>query len=203
MVFRVLVVEELRLLRAAMCSLLSQEDDFVVVGAVGVDASAVSTVAVSQPDVALIDIDAENGAAAVAAVMALRESAPDSAVLMLTGRPAPARMRTALATQPQGLLPKDSSAQTLFEGVRKVGRGGLIIEPRLAVAALRAQDNPLSRREQDVLRLVADGLSLAEVAGQLFLSAGTARNYLSSAMSKTGGRNRIHAVRLASQSGWL
>jgi two-component system, NarL family, response regulator DesR len=201
-VVRVLVVEELRLLRAAICSLLSQQDDFEVVGAVGVDPHAVATVASLRPDVALVDIDGENGEAMRAAAE-VRRSSPESAILMITGRPTPGRVYTALATGPAGLLAKDTSAQQLFDGVRRVGRGERVIEPNLAVAALRAQENPLSRREQDVLRLAADGLPLAELAGQLCLSVGTVRNYLSSVITKTGARNRIDAIRLARHAGWL
>jgi two-component system response regulator DesR len=198
----VLVVEELRLVRAAMCSLLSQQDDFVVVGAVGIDAEAVATVAAVGPDVALIDIDHEEGDA-IAAAGEVRRASPMSAIVMLAGRPTPGLVQSALALEPAGLIAKDNSAKHLFDGVRKAGRGERVIEPAFAVAALRAKDNPLSNRERDVLRLAAGGLPLGDLAGRLCLSAGTVRNYLSSAIGKTSARNRIDAIRVARDAGWL
>jgi two-component system response regulator DesR len=198
----VLVVEELRLVRAAMCSLLSQPDDFVVVGAVGVDAQAVATVAALCPDVALIDIDHGEGCG-MAAAGEVRRASPQSAIVMLAGRPTPGLVRSALSLDPAGLIAKDNSARHLFDGVRKVGRGERVIEPEFAVAALKVMDNPLSNRERDVLRLAADGLPLGDVAARLCLSAGTVRNYLSSAIGKTGARNRIDTIRVARDAGWL
>ena len=199
---RVLVVEELRLVRAAMCSLLARQDDLVVVGAIGTDPGALPPVAAMGAEVALVDIDAEGGHA-LAVAEGLRGHSPDAAILMLTGRPTPGRLHRALAIRPHGLLAKTSSTETLVEGVRRVSRGERVIEPDFAVAALQCHDNPLTRRELDVLRLAAEGVPVTEMADRLYLSAGTVRNYLSSAISKTQARNRIDAIRVARQFGWL
>jgi two-component system, NarL family, response regulator DesR len=198
---RVLVVEELLLLRAAMSSLLSQADDVLVVGAVGPDPRMVPTVVALRPEVAVIDIDGEHYAG-IAVAEELGRSLPESAVLMLTGRSSPARLSRALDASPKGLLNKDSPARTLLDGVRRLGRGETVIEPALAVAAIEARRNPLTPREQDVLRLAEDGLLVDEIADRMFLSIGTVRNYLSSAVCKTKARNRIDAIKRARQAGW-
>ena len=101
-----------------------------------------------------------------------------------------------------GYLLKDAPADQLADAVRKVHRGGRVIDPQLAVAAWTEAD-PLNERERHVLRLAGEGLSAAEIALKLSLSSGTVRNYLSEAIGKLGAGNRIEAYRLARQKGWL
>jgi len=199
---RVLVIAGHRLVREAMSSLLSQERDMLVVGAVGMDRRRLPEAVALCPDVAVVDIDCENNEG-IAAAEELRRCAPGSAVLMLTGWSTPAHLDRALGASPKGLLDKDTSARSLLDGVRRLGRGEMVIEPDLAVTALRARQNPLTQREQDVLRLAESGVPVCEIASRLYLSAGTVRNYLSSAINKTGARNRIEAVRRARLAGWI
>ncbi len=78
-----------------------------------------------------------------------------------------------------------------------------VIDPALAAAALAAGPNPLTDRERDVLNAASDGATVVDIAGHLVLSESTVRNYLSSAIGKTGSRNRIEAVRTARSNGWL
>ena len=78
-----------------------------------------------------------------------------------------------------------------------------MIDPQLALAALETPDNPLPARELDVLRLAATGAGPDEIAGALFLSVGTVRNYLSSAITRLDARNRVDAIRIATDQGWL
>jgi len=78
-----------------------------------------------------------------------------------------------------------------------------VIDPQLALEALEVADSPLSPRETDVLRHYAAGAGSAEIAVALFLSYGTVRNYLASAVTKLGARNRVDAVRIATEAGWL
>jgi two-component system response regulator DesR len=99
-------------------------------------------------------------------------------------------------------LLKDAPAEQLAEALRQVHRGGRAIDPQLAMAAWTEPD-PLNDRERQVLRLAGDGLSSNEIAGQLNLSQGTVRNYLSEIIGKLGVGNRIEAARLARQKGWL
>ncbi|HEX6537951.1 MAG TPA: LuxR C-terminal-related transcriptional regulator, partial [Candidatus Dormibacteraeota bacterium] len=81
--------------------------------------------------------------------------------------------------------------------------GERVIDPTLAAAALSAGPNPLTERERDVLGAASDGSTIAAIASRLFLSEGTVRNYLSSAIQKTGARNRMEAVQQAQAAGWL
>ncbi len=81
--------------------------------------------------------------------------------------------------------------------------GERVVDPVLAATTLAAGVSPLTARERDVLVAARPGAAVAEIAGKLFLSEGTVRNYLSSAIAKTGTRNRAEAVRTADDRGWL
>jgi two-component system response regulator DesR len=98
---------------------------------------------------------------------------------------------------------KDAPSDELVTAVRRVAAGDRVFDAKLTVAALEAADNPLSAREAEVLRRFAEGASAAEIAADLFLSYGTVRNYLASAVTKLGARNRVDAVRIGSDAGWL
>jgi two-component system response regulator DesR len=84
-----------------------------------------------------------------------------------------------------------------------VAAGERVVDPQLALAALEMADNPLSPREAEILKRHAAGASAAEIAAELFLSYGTVRNYLASAVTKLGARNRVDAARIATDAGWL
>jgi two-component system response regulator DesR len=87
--------------------------------------------------------------------------------------------------------------------VREIAAGGRVFDPKLALAALETASNPLSGREAEVLDRHAGGASAAEIAEDMHLSYGTVRNYLASAVSKLGARNRVDAARIAREAGWL
>ena len=101
-----------------------------------------------------------------------------------------------------GYLLKARPATELADAVRRVHKGLRVIDPDLATEAWGETD-PLTDRERQVLRLAADGMSTDEVAKKLHLSSGTVRNYLSEAIDKLGGGNRIEAARIARDKGWL
>jgi len=115
----------------------------------------------------------------------------------------PGNLRKALAAQVAGFLPKDTPSAELVGAVRKVAAGGRAFDPQLALRALEVPDSPLSAREAEVLRRFAAGAGAAEIAATLCLSYGTVRNYLASAVTKLGARNRVDAVRIAAEAGWL
>jgi two-component system, NarL family, response regulator DesR len=102
-----------------------------------------------------------------------------------------------------GFIVKDSPADKLAQTIRKVLDGQRVIDPDLAAAALAEGTSPLTPREADVLAHAADGATIAQIAGTLYLSEGTVRNYLSSCIQKTGARNRAEALRIARERGWL
>lgn len=99
-------------------------------------------------------------------------------------------------------LVKDTSPASLADAVRRLARGERVVSPMLQAASLNT-DRGLSTRELEVLGLAAEGESVKEIAGRLYLSGGTVRNYLSAIISKTGARNRLDAIRIARKQGWL
>jgi two-component system response regulator DesR len=91
----------------------------------------------------------------------------------------------------------------LVEAIRTVAGGERVVNPELALKALDAEETPLTAREIEVLQLFAGGAEAAEIAKALSLTVGTVRNYLTAIVSKVGARNRVDAIRIARQAGWL
>jgi two-component system response regulator DesR len=102
----------------------------------------------------------------------------------------------------KGYLLKDAPSDDLIEAIRKINAGGKSIAPALIGDSWMEMD-PLTDKERQALRFAKDGLTTEQIAEQLHLSAGTVRNYLSSASSKLDAKNRIEAARIAHQKGWL
>lgn len=199
---RVLVAEDMRILRDTLTAVLNLEDDIEVVAQVADGDSIVPTVLTALPDVAVVDIDLP-GIDGLAAAADLRERRPQCRVLILTVLGKPGNLRRALAAGVAGFLPKETPAGELVDAVRRIAAGERVIDPQLAVAALEVPGNPLSPREAEVLRRFAAGAGPAEIGAEMFLSYGTVRNYLAAAVTKLGARNRVDAVRIASEAGWL
>jgi two-component system response regulator DesR len=201
-VIRVLVAEDMRILRDTLAAVLNLEDDIEVVAQVTGGDAIVPAVVAHEPDVAMVDIDLP-GTDGLTAAAQLHEQCPGCKVLILTVLGKPGNLRRALAAQVAGFLPKDTPAGDLVQAVRQVAAGGRVIDPQLALAALEVPGNPLSPREAEVLARFAVGAGPAEIAAALYLSYGTVRNYLASAVTKHGARNRVDAVRIAAEAGWL
>jgi two-component system response regulator DesR len=201
-VIRVLVAEDMRILRDTLVAVLGLEADIEVVAQVADGNGIVPAVLAERPDVAVVDIDLP-GTDGLTAAAHLREQHPDCRVLILTVLGQPGNLRRALAAGVAGFLPKETPAGELVAAVRRVAAGEKVIDPYLAVAALEVADNPLSPREVEVLRRFAGGAGPTEIAAAMFLSYGTVRNYLASAVTKLDARNRVDAVRIAAEAGWL
>lgn len=199
---RVLVAEDMRILRDTLVAVLGLEADIEVVAQVADGNGIVPAVLAERPDVAVVDIDLP-GTDGLTAAAHLREQHPDCRVLILTVLGQPGNLRRALAAGVAGFLPKETPAGELVAAVRRVAAGEKVIDPYLAVAALEVADNPLSPREVEVLRRFAGGAGPTEIAAAMFLSYGTVRNYLASAVTKLDARNRVDAVRIAAEAGWL
>jgi two-component system response regulator DesR len=201
-VIRVLLAEDMRILRDTLVAVLSLEDDIDVAAQVCDGTSIVPTVLATQPDVAIIDIDLP-GTDGLTAAAELHERCPQCRVLILTVLSKPGNLRRALAAHALGFLPKDTPAGELVNAIRRIAAGQKVVDAQLALAALEVPDTPLSPREAEILRRFSTGADPAEIAAQLFLSYGTVRNYLASAVTKLGARNRVDAVRIAAEAGWL
>ncbi|MEU8676088.1 response regulator transcription factor [Streptomyces sp. NPDC048560] len=199
---RVLLAEDQGMMRGALALLLGMEADIEVVAQVGAGDEVVGAALLARPDVALLDIEMP-GMSGLDAAALLREEVPDCRVLILTTFGRPGYLRRAMEAGATGFLVKDGPVEELAEAIRKVLRGETVIDPALAAAALGAGPSPLTARERDALNAAVDGATVADIAVRLRLSESTVRNYLSSAIGKTGTRNRMEAMRAARQQGWL
>jgi two-component system response regulator DesR len=199
---RVLLAEDQRMMRGALALLLGLEPDIEVVAEVGTGDQVVPAALAHGPDVALLDIEMP-GRSGLDAAVELRSALPGCRVLFLTTFGRPGYLRRAMEAGASGFLVKDGPVQELAAAIRRVLAGERVVDPALAAAALSAGPNPLTDRERDVLTAAADGSTIADIAGRLHLSESTVRNYLSSAIGKTGSRNRIEAVQAARSHGWL
>lgn len=199
---RVLLADDQHLVRGALAALLSLEDDIDVVAEVGRGDEVVPAVRDHRPDVALLDVEMP-GLDGIAAAAALRTEVPGCRVLILTTFGRPGYLRRAMEAGALGFVVKDAPAEELASAVRRVAAGERVVDPTLAAATLAGGASPLTGRERDVLVASRDGATIADIAARLFLSEGTVRNYLSAAITKTGTRNRVEALRVAESNGWL
>lgn len=199
---RLLLVDDQALVRGAMGALLELEADLTVVAEAADGAQAADRAAETLPDVCLMDIQMP-GVDGVAATRLVRERSPATRVLVVTTFARPGYLRQALDAGASGFIAKDTPAAQLAHAVRRVHQGLRVVDPALAEASLFEGANPLSERERQVLRLSADGRAIARIAADVFLSAGTVRNLLSSAIGKTGTENRTQAARTAREKGWI
>ena len=199
---RVLVAEDQGMMRGALVQLLDLEDDLEIVAQVARGDEIVPTALDARPDVAVVDIELP-GTDGIEAARLLRAAVPTCAVVIVTTFGRPGYLRRAFDAGARAFLVKDAPVESLAQAIRRVVAGETVVDPDLAASALALGANPLTDRERDVLRAASDGAPLAEVARLLHLSESTVRNYLSSAIGKTGTRNRTEATRVAASNGWL
>jgi two-component system response regulator DesR len=199
---RVLLAEDQAMVRGALAALLSREQDIEVVAEVARGDEVVQAALVTQPDVALLDIEMPGGDG-LAAAQALRKALPTCHSVILTTFGRSGYLRRAMESGAVGFLLKDAPASELAVALRRVMKNERVVDPDLALSALSEGSNPLTPRERDVLSASLFGASLVEIAARLVLSEGTVRNHLSTAMQKLGAQNRMEAARLAEQKGWL
>jgi len=199
---RLLLADDQALVRGALSALLGLEPDLEIVAEVGSGDEVVAAVLEHRPDVALLDVEMP-GLDGITATAEVRRAAPGTRVLIVTTFGRPGYLRRALQAGASGFVVKDTPAAQLADAVRRVHQGLRVVDPTLAADSLVAGDSPLTARETDVLRAARDGSSVAAIASRLFLSEGTVRNHLSSAIGKTGATNRAEAVLTADGNGWL
>ena len=199
---RILLAEDQSMVRGALASLLALEPDFAVVAQVGRGDEVLAAAAAHDPDVCLLDIEMP-GLTGLEVAELLQAQRPATKVLVLTTFGKPGYLRRAMQHGASGFLLKDAPAAQLASAIRRALTGERVVDPGLAAAALAARENPLTPREREVLAAARSGAPVAELAGRLHLSHGTARNHLSAAMGKLGARSRAEAVRRADDEGWL
>lgn len=213
---RVLLVDDQRLMRDGMRTLLSLEQDIAVVGEASNGQEALQQALALRPDVILMDIRMP-GVDGVAATRAIRKVLPPTRVLILTTFDDDEQVMEALLEGAAGYLTKDLPAEEIAEAVRKVQSGGVIMPPPIAAkvvaelarrssghglaAAGREALAHLTEREQEVLRLLGQGYSNREIGESLHITEGTAKNHVSNVIEKLGLRDRTQAALWAVRHG--
>ena len=199
---RLLIADDQDLIRSAFAALLGLEPDFEVVATVARGDEVIDAARKHRPDVALLDIEMD-GIDGLTAAGVLAEQVPGCRALILTTFGRPGYLKRAMEAGARGFVVKDAPPEQLAEAIRRVAAGELVVDPALAAETLAHGDSPLTARERDVLTTARPGRTVAEIASILFLSEGTVRNYLSSAIGKLGARNRTEAIQIAEARGWL
>ena len=199
---RVLVADDQALVRGALAAMLDLESDLEVVAQAASGQEALDEGVRTRPDVALLDVQMP-GLDGLGAAELLHERLPECRVVMCTTFGRPGYLTRALAAGASGFVVKDAPPEHLVDAVRRVHRGLRVIDPQLATESLAGGPSPLTDREREVLRAVADGATAAAAAARLHLSPGTVRNHLSAAMGKLDARTRVEAARAAEDRGWL
>ena len=214
MTISVAVIDDQDVVRSGFAALLETQPDFEVVGVAGDGAAAVELCREWQPDVVLMDVRMPTMDGIEATRRIVVEEGASSRVLVLTTFDLDEYVYDALAAGASGFLLKDATAQELFDAVRVVAAGDALLSPRVTrrliteFARLRpsAPVTPealreLTPREAEVLRLVAEGMSNAEIAERLVVSEETVKTHVSHVFTKIGVRDRAQAVVVAYESG--
>jgi two-component system, NarL family, response regulator DesR len=202
MTIRVLLAEDQAMVRGALSALLSLEDDIEIVAEASRGDEVLPAALDTRPDVALLDIEMPGGDGLAAATV-LHERLPLCLVVILTTFGRSGYLRRAMESGAVGFLLKDAPASELAEAIRRAMKGERVVDAALAAAALSEGDNPLTEREREVLAASEGGATIEDISARLYLSEGTVRNYLSTAIKKLAARNRVEAARLAEKKGWL
>ncbi|GAB2914766.1 MULTISPECIES: response regulator transcription factor [unclassified Streptomyces] len=198
---KVLVVDDHDVVRSGLTALLTAELGIEVVGQAADGPAAAAEAERLGPDVVLLDIDL-SGTDGITVAAGLTERLPACRVLMLTALDRPGHLRRALDAGAAGYLLKSTTPARIADAVRRIAAGGRVIDERMR-GEERAGPSPLTDKEAEALRLAAAGAHSREIAAELFLSVGTVRNRLSSAVGKLHARTLVDAVRIATHHGWL
>ena len=200
---KILLVEDQALVRGALKALLNMEQGIEVIAQAEDGACALDCLKTYDSDIEAIVTDIEMpNVSGLELSEYVKENYPDIKVLIVTTFGKAGYIKRALSLGVDGFILKDAPSEELSNALRQIQRGQKVVAPELAIAALGDND-PLSNKERKALKLAADGITTTAIAAQLFLSEGTVRNYLSSAISKLNATNRVDAARIAHQKGWL
>ncbi|KQL52336.1 transcriptional regulator [Heyndrickxia shackletonii] len=198
---RIFIAEDQRMLLGALGSLLDLEEDMEVVGQALNGEEALTSIIKHQPDICLMDIEMplKSGLEVAEAIKKLNLGCK---IIILTTFARPGYFERAVKIGVDGYLLKDGSIEELAEAIRNVMVGKRIFSPELMFDLIR-EENPLTAREQQILKLAAEGKTTKEITTILFLSSGTVRNYMSEILQKLEAKNRIEAISIAEEKGWI
>lgn len=199
---RIVIAEDQGMMLGALGSLLNLEEDLEVVGMAKNGQEAVALVQDLKPDVCIMDIEmpVKTGLDAAEEL-----AGGDCKLIILTTFARAGYFERARKAGVRGYLLKDSPIEELVSSIRTIMDGRRIYAPELVDIAYGDADeteNPLTDRESQVLGLIADGKTTKEIAGELYLTPGTVRNYISVILDKLGVGNRIEAISRFKEKGW-
>lgn len=200
---RVVIAEDQGMMLGALGSLLNMEDDLEVVGKAKNGQEAVDLVKEHKPDVCIMDIEMPIKTGLDAAEELKGEPCK---IIILTTFARSGYFERARKAGVRGYLLKDSPIEELVSSIRTIMEGRRIYAPELVDIAFsddELSENPLTERESEVLNLVSEGRTTKEIAGELYLSPGTVRNYISTILDKLGVTNRIEAISRFKEKGWF
>lgn len=212
---RLVVADDQSILRSGLVALLRLESDLEVVGEAADGASTLAAVAEHTPDLLLLDVQMPAGtwadgapgpADGIEVAEALRAadgSGDRPRIIVLTTFGRAGYLRRTMEAGAHGFMVKDTPVERLVDAIRRVDQGLRVVDPELAAQSLSVGSSPLTGKETEVLQSAAAGGTTAQIAASLFLSEGTVRNHISSAIGKIGVSNRVDAVRAASDNGWI
>ena len=207
---RILVVDDHAVVRSGLRLLLGKEPDLEVVGEAGDAREAVFETRSAKPDVILLDVTMP-GKSGIEAIPDLLKEAPEAKVLVLSMQDDPSYVREAFGAGASGYVLKEAVDAEVVEAVRQVASGEAYVHPALgarlaaadAKAARAAEEDPLSERETEVLRLLALGHTNQEIAQMLYISVRTAETHRAHIMQKLRLSTRAELVRYALAAGLL
>ena len=207
-VIRVVIADDHAVVRSGLRMLLEAQDDMHVVAEAGDVPTALQVIRAHRPTVAVLDLNMPGGSG-LEAIPALRESTPETAIVVLTMQDDPAFARQALQGGALGFVLKEAADEELLDAVKLAAAGDTYLNPRLG-ARIAAQPPPaegspdgLSERELDVLRLIALGHTNAEIGKQLYLSTRTVETHRAHIQQKTRLSTRADLVRYAIDHGLI
>jgi two-component system response regulator NreC len=209
-VIRVLVVDDHAVVRSGLRRLIDEEGDMETVGEAGSVRDAIFEARSTNPDLILMDV-VMPGESGLEGLPKLLHEHPDVKVLILSMQDDPRYLREAFAAGASGYVLKEAADTEVVTAIREVAAGGRYVHPELgarlvaaeAEAARQAEEDPLSDREREVLRLLALGYTNQEIAKQLFISVRTAETHRAHVMQKLRLQSRAELVRYAIAHGLL
>ncbi|MFN7251571.1 MAG: response regulator [Anaerobacillus sp.] len=196
---RIVIAEDQKMLLGALAALLDLEDDMSVVAKASNGEEAVKLVQIHKPDICIMDIEMpfKSGLDAAEELKGI-----GCKVIILTTFARSGYFERAVKAGVNGYMLKDSPSEELVNAIRSVMEGKRIYASEL-VDEVYSEENPLTDRESEVLVLMSEGKSTKEIAGQLFITTGTVRNYISSILDKLDVSNRIEAITRFKDKGWF
>lgn len=197
---RIVIAEDQRMLLGALSSLLNLEPDMDVVGKAKNGEEALNLVKLHQPDICIMDIEMP-----LKSGLDVAEELKhfNCKFIILTTFAKPGYFERAREAGVSGYLLKDSPSEELARSIRTIMEGRRVYAPELIDMAYSENESPLTKREEEVIKLMADGKNTKEIAGELYITNGTVRNYISVILDKLNVTNRIEAVSRFKEKGWF